>query len=153
MADVTFVIPAPGPSCPTAVRIAAYDAGAPPSGVSHTIPLRHHHPLWSPSVDRDLSPTTPSGGGKELKTMPVPIPRQRAIPAAESGQAPAAQPGGTSKDENSRKEATVDNNAATTNLTLLLIEDDPGGSAVVPELQDAAGRPIRVRTARNLTEA
>ncbi|MFI6562998.1 PP2C family protein-serine/threonine phosphatase [Streptomyces sp. NPDC050534] len=85
--------------------------------------------------------------------MPVPIPRQRAIPAAESGQAQAAQPSGTSKDENPRKEATVDNNAATTNLTLLLIEDDPGGSAVVPELQDAAGRPIRVRTARNLTEA
>ncbi|MGY6020600.1 PP2C family protein-serine/threonine phosphatase [Streptomyces spinosirectus] len=85
--------------------------------------------------------------------MPAPIPRQRAIPAAESGQAQAAQPGGTSRDENPRKEATVDNNAATTNLTLLLIEDDPGGSAVVPELQDAAGRPIRVRTARNLTEA
>ncbi|MFJ9541580.1 PP2C family protein-serine/threonine phosphatase [Streptomyces sp. NPDC101225] len=85
--------------------------------------------------------------------MPVPIPRQRAIPAAESGQAQAAHPGGTSTDENPRKEATVDNNAATTNLTLLLIEDDPGGSAVVPELQDAAGRPIRVRTARNLTEA
>jgi serine phosphatase RsbU (regulator of sigma subunit) len=38
-------------------------------------------------------------------------------------------------------------------LTLLVIEDDPGGSTVVPELLDAAGRPIRVRTARNLTEA
>ncbi|MFE4669478.1 PP2C family protein-serine/threonine phosphatase [Streptomyces sp. NPDC056716] len=38
-------------------------------------------------------------------------------------------------------------------LTLLLIEDDPGGSAIVPELLDSAGQPIRVRTARNLTEA
>ncbi|MEV6942012.1 SpoIIE family protein phosphatase [Streptomyces sp. NPDC051172] len=86
--------------------------------------------------------------------MPVPIPRQRAIPAAESGQAQAAQQGGTSTDQTPRKEATVDKNAATTtNLTLLLIEDDPGGSTVIPELQDAAGRPIRVRTARNLTEA
>ncbi|GAA3843702.1 fused response regulator/phosphatase [Streptomyces coacervatus] len=86
--------------------------------------------------------------------MPVPIPRQRAIPAAESGQAQAAQLGGTSKDQTPRKEATVDNNAATTtNLTLLLIEDDPGGATVVPELQDSAGRPLRVRTARNLTEA
>jgi serine phosphatase RsbU (regulator of sigma subunit) len=86
--------------------------------------------------------------------MPVPIPRQRAIPAAESGQAQAAQQGGTSTNQTPRKEATVDNNAATTtNLTLLLIEDDPGGSTVVPELQDSAGRPIRVRTARNLTEA
>ncbi|MGW2722137.1 PP2C family protein-serine/threonine phosphatase [Streptomyces sp. NPDC001492] len=86
--------------------------------------------------------------------MPVPIPRQRAIPAAESGQAQAAQEGGTSTDQTPRKEATVDKNAAaTTNLTLLLIEDDPGGSTVIPELQDSAGRPIRVRTARNLTEA
>ncbi|GCB48134.1 hypothetical protein SNL152K_5457 [Streptomyces sp. NL15-2K] len=42
---------------------------------------------------------------------------------------------------------------ATTNLTLLVIEDDPGGSTVVPELLDSAGKPIRVRTARNLTEA
>ena len=86
--------------------------------------------------------------------MPVPIPRQRAIPAAESGQAQAAQEGGTSTKQTPPKEATVDKNAATTtNLTLLLIEDDPGGSTVIPELQDSAGRPIRVRTARNLTEA
>ncbi|MFI7403712.1 PP2C family protein-serine/threonine phosphatase [Streptomyces sp. NPDC049541] len=86
--------------------------------------------------------------------MPVPIPRQRAIPAAESGQAQAAHQGGTSTDQTPRKEATVDKNAATaTNLTLLLIEDDPGGATVIPELQDSAGRPIRVRAARNLTEA
>jgi len=83
--------------------------------------------------------------------MPVPIPRQRAIPAAESGQAQAVLGGGPSKEE-TRKEATVDNNAAT-HLTLLLIEDDPGGATVVPELQDATGRPFRVRSARNLTEA
>ncbi len=38
-------------------------------------------------------------------------------------------------------------------LTLLMIEDDPGGSPVVPELLDPTGKPIRVRTARNLTEA
>ncbi|WP_217140977.1 PP2C family protein-serine/threonine phosphatase [Streptomyces sp. AC627_RSS907] len=40
-----------------------------------------------------------------------------------------------------------------TNLTLLLIEDDPVGSPIVPDLLDQAGKPIRVRTARNLTEA
>jgi serine phosphatase RsbU (regulator of sigma subunit) len=40
-----------------------------------------------------------------------------------------------------------------TNLTVLLIEDDPAGSLNVPELLDSAGKPIRVRTARNLTEA
>ncbi|WTS79932.1 SpoIIE family protein phosphatase [Streptomyces sp. NBC_00487] len=40
-----------------------------------------------------------------------------------------------------------------TNLTVLLIEDDPAGSLNVPELLDSAGKPIRVRAARNLTEA
>jgi serine phosphatase RsbU (regulator of sigma subunit) len=42
---------------------------------------------------------------------------------------------------------------APANLTLLVIEDDPAGSPIVPEMLDAAGRPIRLRTARNLTEA
>ncbi|MGW0144780.1 PP2C family protein-serine/threonine phosphatase [Streptomyces sp. NPDC003333] len=85
--------------------------------------------------------------------MPVPVPRQRAIPAVETGQAQAASPGGgTFTDEAPRKEQTVENTPHT-HLTLLLIEDDPGGSTVVPEMLDSAGRPIRVRTARNLTEA
>ncbi|WP_432194213.1 PP2C family protein-serine/threonine phosphatase [Streptomyces sp. bgisy027] len=84
--------------------------------------------------------------------MPVPVPRQRAIPAVETGQAPAASPGGTTREVAPRKDETVENSTHTT-LTLLLIEDDPGGSAMVPELHDSAGRPIRVRTARNLTEA
>ncbi|MER5222330.1 SpoIIE family protein phosphatase [Streptomyces flaveus] len=43
--------------------------------------------------------------------------------------------------------------AGSTPLTLLVIEDDPAGSLSVPELLDSAGKPIRVRTARNLTEA
>ncbi|WP_217237006.1 PP2C family protein-serine/threonine phosphatase [Streptomyces sp. AC555_RSS877] len=113
--------------------------------------------------------------------MPVPVPRQRAIPAVESGQAQAASPGGgPSKAEAPRKADPTGNTtagatgrtAAThtngmtgaaaagdahgtsgTPLTLLVIEDDPGGSTVVPELLDSAGKPIRVRTARNLTEA
>ncbi|MER5753107.1 fused response regulator/phosphatase [Streptomyces sp. NPDC002088] len=94
--------------------------------------------------------------------MPVPVPRQRAIPAVECGQAQAAPLGGPSKEETPRKEATVADTAATTthtsaaantHLTLLLIEDDPAGSPIVPDLLDSAGNPIRVRTARNLTEA
>ncbi|KOU68948.1 phosphatase [Streptomyces sp. MMG1533] len=124
--------------------------------------------------------------------MPVPVPRQRAIPAAESGQAQAASPGGGPSKEEAPRQADPTGNttagetgrttAAQTNgvtgagtataplgtagataatatattgttLTLLVIEDDPGGSTVVPELLDAAGKPIRVRTARNLTEA
>ncbi|MFE1028425.1 PP2C family protein-serine/threonine phosphatase [Streptomyces sp. NPDC058818] len=110
--------------------------------------------------------------------MPVPVPRQRAIPAAECGQAPAASPDsgpskeqappGTNPAENpttrrdnptEKREKTTNEttdqhgSTAPTNLTLLLIEDDPGGSPIVPDLLDQSGKPIRVRTARNLTEA
>ncbi|MGW2961523.1 PP2C family protein-serine/threonine phosphatase [Streptomyces sp. NPDC001220] len=87
--------------------------------------------------------------------MPVPVPRQRAIPAVESGQAPVAMPaqgGGHLKEEANRTEAVAPNSGGTT-LTLLLIEDDPAGSPILPELRDASGNSIRVRTARNLTEA
>ncbi|MFC7263499.1 PP2C family protein-serine/threonine phosphatase [Streptomyces lutosisoli] len=92
--------------------------------------------------------------------MPVPVPRQRAIPAVESGQALAAfSPGGPSGDPAGgptlaapvpRATSPLD---STTNLTLLVIEDDPAGSLGVPDMLDAAGKPIRIRTARNLTEA
>ncbi|UXY28390.1 PP2C family protein-serine/threonine phosphatase [Streptomyces sp. HUAS TT20] len=87
--------------------------------------------------------------------MPVPVPRQRAIPAVESGQAQAAPTvGGPLKEEAKRTEsAAAGSTAAGTTLTLLLIEDDPAGWPIVPELLDSAGKPIRVRTARNLTEA
>ncbi|MEV0640115.1 fused response regulator/phosphatase [Streptomyces sp. NPDC050619] len=107
--------------------------------------------------------------------MPVPVPRQRAIPAVESGQAQAASSGADpSKAEAQRQgdpaqgttagnphgtpatpamPANATTGTAVTNLTLLVIEDDPGGSRLVPELLDSTGRPIRVRTARNLTEA
>jgi serine phosphatase RsbU (regulator of sigma subunit) len=107
--------------------------------------------------------------------MPVPVPRQRGIPAVECGQAQAGSPGaGSSKEEAPRREAPTGTTAPTnttptntavatglttgpttgaTNLTLLVIENDPGGSTVVPEMLDPAGKPIRVRTARNLTEA
>ncbi|MGY0068219.1 PP2C family protein-serine/threonine phosphatase [Streptomyces sp. QTS137] len=119
--------------------------------------------------------------------MPVPIPRQRTLPAAESGQAHAASMNSGPTDgtpaagttaprptehtadsatartdtenhtEKARTRITPDSAEATstapTNLTLLLIEDDPAGSPIVPALLDRSGRPIRVRTARNLTEA
>ncbi|GAA2430798.1 fused response regulator/phosphatase [Streptomyces glaucus] len=95
--------------------------------------------------------------------MPVPVPRQRAIPAVESGQAQAASPAAGPSGERSAEGAhradtartTADKTGNTTHahLTLLLIEDDPAGSPIVPDLLDQAGKPIRVRTARNLTEA
>ncbi|CAM5442922.1 Response regulator OS=Streptomyces alboniger OX=132473 GN=CP975_16210 PE=4 SV=1 [Streptomyces alboniger] len=87
--------------------------------------------------------------------MPVPIPRQRAIPAAEGGQAHAAphrDPGALAP----RTSGTAGQTNGGPNgspLTLLVIEDDPAGSLSVPALLDSAGNPIRVRTARNLTEA
>lgn len=71
--------------------------------------------------------------------MPVPIPRQRAVPAVESGQAgPHHQMSGQQP----------------TDLTLLVIENDPADAFAVPDLLDSAnGTKVRVRTARNLTEA
>ncbi|MFJ7159290.1 SpoIIE family protein phosphatase [Streptomyces sp. NPDC101118] len=63
--------------------------------------------------------------------MPVPVPRQRDVPAAESGQA----------------------GLPTQALTLLVIEDDPSGGVTVPEILDSEGQRVRIRTARNLTEA
>ncbi|MFF5448234.1 PP2C family protein-serine/threonine phosphatase [Streptomyces sp. NPDC012888] len=61
----------------------------------------------------------------------VPVPRQRDIPAAESGQPGIPQQP----------------------LTLLVIQDDPAGGLTVPEILDTDGQRIRIRTARNLTEA
>ncbi|MDF6043927.1 fused response regulator/phosphatase [Streptomyces sp. JH14] len=59
--------------------------------------------------------------------MPVPVPQQRTAPAAEATRV--------------------------AHLTLLVIEDDPAGTFTVPELPAAAGTRVRIRTARNLTEA
>lgn len=105
--------------------------------------------------------------------MPVPIPRQRAIPAAEGGQAHAAPPHDTTAPahaptanthSNTSSTSSTDNDKSSGNgsgnghssgssLSLLVIEDDPAGSLSVPQLLDSAGKPIRIRTARNLTEA
>ncbi|WP_191872964.1 PP2C family protein-serine/threonine phosphatase [Streptomyces filipinensis] len=84
--------------------------------------------------------------------MPVPVPRQRAIPAVESGQAQAAPVADGPLKEEAHRDATPVNGTGAT-LTLLLIEDDPAASPIVPDLLDPSGKPIRVRTARNLTEA
>ncbi|MDO0927094.1 fused response regulator/phosphatase [Streptomyces sp. TG1A-8] len=84
--------------------------------------------------------------------MPVPVPRQRAIPAVECDQAQAASAAGGPLEEGDHRGATA-GGANTAALTLLLIEDDPAGSPIVPEMLDSSGKPIRVRTARNLTEA
>ncbi|MGP3637020.1 PP2C family protein-serine/threonine phosphatase [Streptomyces sp. 24-1644] len=59
--------------------------------------------------------------------MPVPEPQHRAVPAADATYG--------------------------ADLTLLVIEADPTGTFSVPELPSAAGARVRVRSARNLTEA
>ncbi|WP_406252606.1 fused response regulator/phosphatase [Streptomyces atratus] len=59
--------------------------------------------------------------------MPVPEPQQGAEAAAEASHGAV--------------------------LTLLVIEDDPAGTFTVPELPAEAGTRVRIRTARNLTEA
>lgn len=98
--------------------------------------------------------------------MPVPIPRQRAIPAAEGGQAHAL-PTPTPAPVRAPEPIPVplealdpvpaprdtDQQASGPGLSLLVIEDDPVGSLSVPQMLDSTGKPIRVRTARNLTEA
>ncbi|MCX5586004.1 PP2C family protein-serine/threonine phosphatase [Streptomyces erythrochromogenes] len=81
--------------------------------------------------------------------MPVPVPRQRDTPATESGQAvlhTAAPPASIGA-------GVAQATPQTTALTLLVIEDDPAGGLTVPEILDADGHRIRLRTARNLTEA
>ncbi|MEU1041557.1 PP2C family protein-serine/threonine phosphatase [Streptomyces sp. NPDC005551] len=84
--------------------------------------------------------------------MPAPVPRQRAIPAVESGQAQAASSPVAPFASAPAAGPTAPADGATP-LTLLVIEDDPAGALSVPRMLDAAGKPIRVRTARNLTEA
>lgn len=88
--------------------------------------------------------------------MPVPVPRQRGVPVAEttrgsasaggSGGRPGGSPGGNPGGSSGGSSGGGD-------LTLLVIEDDPAGTFTVPELLDAAGTRVRIRTARNLTEA
>ncbi|MEV0316879.1 PP2C family protein-serine/threonine phosphatase [Streptomyces sp. NPDC050658] len=85
--------------------------------------------------------------------MPVPIPRQRAIPAAEGGQAHALPTTAPASADVGAPERPTEQTAGGNGISLLVIEDDPAGSLGVPALLDSAGKPIRIRTARNLTEA
>ncbi|GHF91954.1 PP2C family protein-serine/threonine phosphatase [Streptomyces filamentosus] len=104
--------------------------------------------------------------------MPVSVPHQRNVSAAGQGdtaamaatpmETPAATDAGTGTGTGTG--TTTHTGAGTgagtdrdrTDLTLLVVEDDPAGSLAVPELLDAAGKAgtrVRIRTARNLTEA
>ncbi len=95
--------------------------------------------------------------------MPVPVPRQRDTPGPENGQAvltaaapPLAQATPQAITQATPQAITQASTQATTHttpLTLLVIEDDPAGGLTVPEILDIDGHRIRLRTARNLTEA
>ncbi|MEV4974836.1 PP2C family protein-serine/threonine phosphatase [Streptomyces scopuliridis] len=69
--------------------------------------------------------------------VPVPVPRQRTGSAVE--KQPAAE--------------TAETAAKGGDLVLLVIEDDPAGFFTAPELSEGTGTRLRIRTARNLTEA
>ncbi|MFE7134207.1 PP2C family protein-serine/threonine phosphatase [Streptomyces sp. NPDC057638] len=64
--------------------------------------------------------------------MPVPVPRQRNAPVTEVARADAGSGG---------------------DLTVLVIENDPGAAFSAPEATDPDGARLRIRNARNLTEA
>ncbi|GAA1534399.1 fused response regulator/phosphatase [Streptomyces albidochromogenes] len=96
--------------------------------------------------------------------MPVPVPRQRESTAVEHGQVllPKQQAGSSMQTAAAAAPVAAPVQAApaspgvsanSTDLTLLVIEDDPAGTFTVPSLLDAAGTRVRIRTARNLTEA
>ncbi|GAA2465520.1 MULTISPECIES: PP2C family protein-serine/threonine phosphatase [Streptomyces] len=80
--------------------------------------------------------------------MPVPVPRQR-VSTPSSPSAPGT-PGGSSTPDTP---AAAPAAPGTSDLVLLVIEDDPAGTFTVPELVDPSGNRVRIRTARNLTEA
>ncbi|AJT65257.1 PP2C family protein-serine/threonine phosphatase [Streptomyces chattanoogensis] len=97
--------------------------------------------------------------------MPVPVPHQRtAVLPPQAGPvddacANAAQPAvapvsGDAPPQDTDAAVTADGSAhgaLPQGLTLLLIGEDP--NSTVPEMWDWAGRRVRLRTARNLTEA
>ncbi|WP_432097268.1 PP2C family protein-serine/threonine phosphatase [Streptomyces sp. bgisy100] len=110
--------------------------------------------------------------------MPVPVPQQRdALVAAgapadlsarsEAGRSAAPVPhqsgpldgavpaGGTALREQAPPAASAPSPEGTNGagLTLLVIEDHPAVPLTIPEMLDTEGKRVRIRTARNLTEA
>ncbi|MEU0989002.1 fused response regulator/phosphatase [Streptomyces sp. NPDC005953] len=100
--------------------------------------------------------------------MPAPVPRQRRVPVAEAAQgatAVSAPRGGAPDTEataarelngagpGTHEAAESTGGTNLTDLTLLVIEDDPTGPFSVPELPTTAATRVRIRSARNLTEA
>ncbi|MCX4511700.1 MULTISPECIES: PP2C family protein-serine/threonine phosphatase [Streptomyces] len=84
--------------------------------------------------------------------MPVPVPRQRTGSPVAVGTTAAGPTSGPTA-AGPLAAGSVTEAAGGGDLTLLVIEDDPAGTFTVPELLGDAGTRVRIRTARNLTEA
>ncbi|WP_078849914.1 PP2C family protein-serine/threonine phosphatase [Streptomyces sp. NRRL F-5126] len=104
--------------------------------------------------------------------MPVPVPRQRTGSEVERTAATPDTADSTQNQEQDQNRNRATGTAASADsadavggadgaataapcghLTLLVIEDDPAGPFSVPELPEGGGTRVRIRTARNLTEA
>lgn len=87
--------------------------------------------------------------------MPVSVPRQRIV-SADVGPGDATAMDATAMTGTAMTGTGTGTDRDRNDLTLLVVEDDPAGALAVPELldaADAAGTRVRIRTARNLTEA
>jgi serine phosphatase RsbU (regulator of sigma subunit) len=93
-------------------------------------------------TDRQSDPQTPAAPDQPR----VGLPRQRAT--GQSPQSPAPHPSSDDGDG-----TPLHATAPGAPFTLLVVGDDPTGSFAVPELLDASGNRVRIRRARNLTEA
>src|SRR5437867_2693828 len=82
--------------------------------------------------------------------MPVPAPRRGTAPAVGGAPTGLSSRPAAERPMLPRQAGEAAGGAA---LTLLVIEDDPAGTFTVPEMLDSAGKRVRIRTARNLTEA
>ncbi|MEV6123608.1 SpoIIE family protein phosphatase [Streptomyces sp. NPDC052077] len=130
-------------------------------------------PRTTPAAESGQArPVSPGGGRRQARTPPDGAPDESAM---ENHETTTARPGdGARADvltgtrtgvhaeggDDTCPEAAAETAPAApaapavpAPLTLLLIEDDPGGFPIVPDLLDRSGGPVRVRTARNLTEA
>ncbi|WP_327235922.1 SpoIIE family protein phosphatase [Streptomyces sp. NBC_01317] len=95
-------------------------------------------------------------------SVPAPVPRQRtssptapaiASPATHPATNPAANRTALPSALPEERRYPASENAKSGDLVLLVIEDDPRRTFTAPEHPEGAGVRVRVRTARNLTEA
>ncbi|MEV0845013.1 SpoIIE family protein phosphatase [Streptomyces sp. NPDC049954] len=115
-----------------------------------------HAPV--PPTTGDRTARTPQerdpGRGPEQEQGRAPVESREQVPGREHGQeAPHTSREGDALSAPAQSPLPATPPTGGGSLTLLLVEDDPSGALSIPDMLDASGKPIRVRTARNLTEA